>query len=71
MAYLLFHADTGLLHATWADYHPAFALDAEGVIFALVIGAVVWILFLVLWMAAGRMLRPPAVDRPVGSAAPR
>ncbi|HEX4375916.1 MAG TPA: DUF2937 family protein [Steroidobacteraceae bacterium] len=56
-AYLLTHADRGLLHATWTDYRPAFALDADGVIFALIVGVGVWSVFMLLLLAFGWLLR--------------
>ena len=70
-AYLLTHADPGLLHATWVDYHPAFALDVQGVIFALIVGAALWALFMLMWLAVGWMLRSIAGTPSVGSPSPR
>jgi hypothetical protein len=48
-AFLLVHPDNSLLHATWGDYRPAFALDLSGVLFAIVIGLALWALFMLLW----------------------
>ncbi len=59
-AYLLAHADPGLLRATWVDYRPAFALDLDAVIFALIVGTVVWSLFMLLLLASGWLLRRAA-----------
>jgi hypothetical protein len=50
-AFLLTHPDNSLLHATWGDYRPAFALDLSGVLFAIVIGLALWALFMLLWFA--------------------
>jgi hypothetical protein len=49
LAYLLGHADPGLVRATWADWVPTFALSAEGLLFALAFAAAVWLLFQLLW----------------------
>jgi hypothetical protein len=49
--FLLSHYDNTLLHATWGDYRPAFALDLQGVLFALVIGALLWAAFMLIWYA--------------------
>jgi len=55
--YLLTHADRSLLHATWGDYRPGFALDLQGLVFALVIGVSLWALFLLVWQGAAWLLR--------------
>jgi hypothetical protein len=47
--FLLSHYDNTLLHATWGDYRPAFALDLQGVLFALVIGVLLWAAFMLIW----------------------
>jgi hypothetical protein len=49
--FLLSHTDSSVLHAAWGDYHPAFALDLQGVLFALVIGALLWGAFMLMWYA--------------------
>ena len=55
--YLLGHADRSLMHATWGDYRPSFALDLQGVLFALVTGVLLWALFLMLWYGIAWVLR--------------
>jgi hypothetical protein len=55
--YLLSHPDRSLMHATWGDYRPSFALDLQGVIFALVVGVLLWALFLLLWHGIAWLLR--------------
>ena len=49
LAYLGLHADAALLRATAHDWVPTFALSAEGLLFALVVGVGVWLLFQALW----------------------
>jgi hypothetical protein len=53
--YLLTHHDSDLLNATWSDFRPAFALDLQGVLFALVIGVALWAVFMLLWYALAWM----------------
>jgi DUF2937 family protein len=48
-AYLTLHADPGLLRATLQDWVPTFALSVEGIVFALVVAAVVWLVFQAVW----------------------
>jgi hypothetical protein len=48
-AYLTLHADPGLLRATLHDWVPTFALSPDGIVFALVLAAVVWLVFQALW----------------------
>jgi hypothetical protein len=55
--YLLSHPDRSLMHATWGDYRPSFALDRQGVRVALVVGALRWALFLTLWHGIAWLLR--------------
>jgi|HubBroStandDraft_1064217.scaffolds.fasta_scaffold23964_4 hypothetical protein len=47
--FLVANRDNSLLRATWGDYRPAFALDLQGVLFAIVIGLSLWALFMLLW----------------------
>jgi hypothetical protein len=48
-AYLALHGDPGLARATLADWVPTFGLSAEGILFALVFAALVWLLFQSTW----------------------
>ncbi|HEY6452754.1 MAG TPA: DUF2937 family protein [Steroidobacteraceae bacterium] len=48
-AYLLLHGDLGLARSTWSLYQPAFALTAQSILFALLAGVLLWLLFLALW----------------------
>ena len=69
--YLFMHADKGLARATWGDWVPTFALSAEGLLFAILFAAIVWILFQALWwlfaliadsLAASRRALPAAAE---------
>lgn len=55
--YLLGHPDPDLLRATWHLYQPGFTLTPQSVLFALVVGGVIWLLFLGLWHLCGGMCR--------------
>jgi hypothetical protein len=59
-AYLALHADPGLARATFSDWVPVFALSAEGLLFALLCAAAVWVLFQAAWWLCARVTR--AVD---------
>jgi hypothetical protein len=65
--FLLSHYDSTLLQATWSDYHPAFALDLQGLLFALVIGALLWAAFMLIWYTVawlfGSILGTPKYTR--------
>jgi hypothetical protein len=74
-AYLALHADPGIARATLADWVPTFGLSADGILFALVFAAILWLIFQSTWSvtaAGGRRLsarlRRPAAN---GSAAVR
>jgi hypothetical protein len=54
--FLLTHSDRTVLNATWSDYRPSFALDLQGVLFAIVVGVALWAVFLVLWYALAWLL---------------
>jgi hypothetical protein len=70
--YLAQHPDTQLLGATWSLYQPGFTLTVSGVGFALVVGVLIWLLFLGLWhgtAGAARLTRRGRRGR--GEARPR
>jgi hypothetical protein len=62
--YLVRHPDYQLLRSTWSAYQPGFTLTLEGAVFALVVGLLVWLLFLACWHGIA------AVFRTSGGAAP-
>ena len=53
IAYLAWHADPGLVHATFGDWVPTFALSGEGILFAVLLALGVWLLFHLLWRLFG------------------
>jgi hypothetical protein len=53
LGYLTLHADPALMRGTAHDWVPTFALSAEGLLFALVVGVGVWLLFQALWGLLG------------------
>jgi hypothetical protein len=56
-AYLLIHSDNSLLRATWGDFRPGFALEPQGIVFALVVGVSLWALFMMIWHATAWLWR--------------
>jgi hypothetical protein len=64
LQYLVAHPDRELLRATWSAHVPAFTLDAQGLLMAVTIGLLLWLLFLGIWSAVGAVARPrPPVRR--------
>jgi hypothetical protein len=55
LQYLVAHPDQDLLQATWSAYVPAFTLDMQGILMALVIGVTLWLLFLLIWKGLGAL----------------
>jgi hypothetical protein len=53
LQYIVTHPDRDLLQSTWSAYVPAFTLDLQGILMALIIGVVLWLLFLLLWKGLG------------------
>lgn len=67
--YLARHADYDLARSTWSVYQPGFTLTLQGVVFAVVMGLVVWLLFLGIWYATAALIgagrhRPRNPDGP-------
>lgn len=56
--YLLLHGDRAIARSTWAIYQPGFALTVDGAAFALILGVLLWLLFLGLWHGAAWLLHP-------------
>jgi hypothetical protein len=54
--YLLLHGDAALAHATWVLFEPGFSLTLQGAWFALVLGVLLWLLFLGVWHAVAWLL---------------
>lgn len=48
-AYLLTHGDVTLARSTWSIYEPGFTLTSQSLLFALIVGVVLWLAFLGVW----------------------
>jgi len=57
MFYMLTKADPLIVRATWEIFSPAFNLTSESIVFAAIIGAAIWLVFLALWMLFDRLTR--------------
>jgi hypothetical protein len=65
--YLLRHYDSEIGAATWSAHVPTFSVDAGGIVVALTVGVVVWLVFQLLWVTGAwlkemisiRMMPPP------------
>ena len=55
--YLVRHPDHDLLQSTWSAYQPGFTLTLEGALFALVLGLLLWFLFLGFWHGSAAVVR--------------
>ena len=59
IAYLAFHADSGIARATLSDWVPTFGLSTDGIAFALLFAVALWLVFQAGWSvtaAGGRHL---------------
>jgi hypothetical protein len=54
IAYLALHPDAELARAAYHDWVPTFALSAEGLVFAILFGIAVWLLFCLSWWLAAQ-----------------
>ncbi|MEO8342608.1 MAG: DUF2937 family protein [Gallionella sp.] len=57
LVYMLTRTDPPIARATWEIFSPSFNLTAESVIFALVVGVAIWLVFLAVWMLIDRLAR--------------
>jgi hypothetical protein len=57
LVYLLTKADPLIARATWEIFSPSFNLTSESMVFALVVGFVIWLVFLAVWMLIDRLTR--------------
>lgn len=53
LAFLLVHADHGLVRATLDDWTPTFSLSPDGLLFAGLFALAAWLVFQLLWWLAG------------------
>jgi hypothetical protein len=68
LRYLALHVDAGLARATFSDWVPTLSLSAEGIVFALLFGFAVWLLFHAVWwlfaLGLGRLTATFRQDSP-------
>jgi Protein of unknown function (DUF2937) len=57
LVYMVSKADPLIARATWDIFAPAFNLTSQSVVFAIVVGVVVWLAFLAFWMLIARLAR--------------
>lgn len=57
LVYLLAKADPLIARATWEIFSPSFNLTAESVVFALIVGVAIWLVFLAVWILFERLGR--------------
>jgi hypothetical protein len=57
LVYMLTRADPLIARATWDIFSPAFNLTPESVIFAIIVGVAIWLLFLAVWILIERLAR--------------
>src|SRR5450631_1579403 len=57
LIYLITKADPLIARATWEIFSPSFNLTAESVVFALVVGVAIWLVFLAVWILFERLGR--------------
>jgi hypothetical protein len=55
LIYLITKADPLIARATWEIFSPSFNLTVESVVFALVVGVAIWLVFLAVWMLFTRL----------------
>ncbi|MGA9665554.1 MAG: DUF2937 family protein [Gallionella sp.] len=55
--YLLTRIDPGIARATWEAFSPSFNLTMESVVFALIVGGIVWLAFFAVWYVFDRLIR--------------
>jgi hypothetical protein len=55
LIYMLTKADPLIARATWEIFSPAFNLTPQSVVFAIVVGVAIWLVFLAVWMLIARL----------------
>ena len=55
LAYLITGADPHIARATWEIFSPSFNLTVESVVFASVVGILIWLAFLAIWTVFARL----------------
>jgi hypothetical protein len=62
LQYIVTHPDRDLLRSTWSAYVPAFTLDLQGIVMAMVIGVALWLVFLLLCKGLGAFFSASGKD---------
>ena len=57
LVYMLTQADPLIARATWEIFSPSFNLTVESVVFAVIVGVAIWLVFLTVWMLIDRLAR--------------
>ncbi|MGB9093830.1 MAG: DUF2937 family protein [Gallionella sp.] len=55
--YMVSKADPLIARATWDIFAPAFNLTPQSIVFAIIVGVVVWLVFLAVWILFERLAR--------------
>lgn len=56
LAYLLTKIDPLIARATWEIFSPSFNLTVESVVFAVIVGVVIWLVFFAVWYIFARLI---------------
>jgi len=57
LVYLIAKIDPLITRATWEAFLPSFNLTAESIIFAFIVGVIVWLAFFAVWYVFARLIR--------------
>jgi hypothetical protein len=57
LVYMVSKADPLIARATWDIFAPAFNLTPQSVVFAIVVGVIIWLVFLAVWILISRLVR--------------
>jgi len=57
LVYLLTKIDPLVARATWDAFLPSFNLTAESVVFAFIVGVVIWLAFFAVWYIFARLIK--------------
>jgi Protein of unknown function (DUF2937) len=57
LVYLIAKIDPLIARATWEAFLPSFNLTAESIIFAFIVGVIVWLAFFAVWYVFARLIR--------------
>ena len=57
LVYLIAKIDPLIARATWEAFLPSFNLTVESIIFAFIVGVIVWLAFFAVWYVFARLIR--------------